>query len=161
MPSTEYLSPSTASDLTQTAAFFGSVAGIVRRLHTGVGFSAAGQHHALRRQAGNPGIIPGELTANYGIMHMSVGHGFLDGQVALGVGPRLTGVSFDASSAPKDLQVRVEMYGLPRELAERVLSGDLTLLTARKIQRSRTRSDAKPRGPIKRLLHLLTGLLVV
>lgn len=111
LPETEFFPATRSDELTQTSALFGNLAAVVQREHVGVGVSAGAQSHALRRGATSAGLSPADLTANYGLVHLSIAHGFLDGQIAVGIGPRLTGVSFDASSRPTDL-VAVTGVGL-------------------------------------------------
>ena len=62
-----------------------------------------------------------------------------------------------SSNAPRDLQVMIEMYGIPDDLAKRVLAGEMSLLTARSLQRGRKGAKRKPRGRVKKLLALFTG----
>lgn len=42
--------------------------------------------------------VDSSLAANFGIVHLNLAYGFLDGQLLLGAGPRVVGMSFDRSS---------------------------------------------------------------
>ena len=61
-----------------------------------------------------------------------------------------------SSKTPRDLQVMIEIYGIRDDLAERVLAGEMNLLTARSLQRRRTGAKRKPTGPLKKLLSLFS-----
>jgi hypothetical protein len=61
----------------------------------------------------------------------------------------------------RQLEIMIEMYGIRDDLAERVLAGEMNLLTARSLQRRRRGARRKPAGRLKTLLARFTGMLVV
>ncbi len=82
----------------KSSALFGSVALLVNYRHFGVGVSAEAQRNAASRQNSTPGVDT-SFAANFGTVHMNLAYGFLDGQLLLGAGPRLIGMSFDRSGS--------------------------------------------------------------
>ena len=77
---------------------FGSVALLLNYRHFGVGVSAEAQRNAASRAQQTPGIDT-NFAANFGTVHLNVAYGYLDGQLLLGAGPRLVGMSFDRSGS--------------------------------------------------------------
>jgi hypothetical protein len=82
----------------KSTALFGSLALLVNYRHFGVGISAEAQRNAASRSQQTPGIDT-NFAANFGMVHMNVAYGYLDGQLLLGAGPRLIGVSFDRTGS--------------------------------------------------------------
>lgn len=84
----------------QSTALFGSLALLVNYRHLGLGIAA----EALRNSAsqGDQGIFT-NFAANYGLAHASLAYGFIDGQLVLGAGPRLVGLSFFGNSGSSGL----------------------------------------------------------
>jgi len=84
----------------QSSALFGSLALLVNYRQLGLGLSA----EALRNSAsqGDQGIST-KLAANYGLVHVNLAYGFLDGQLLFGAGPRLVGLSFLGNSGSSGL----------------------------------------------------------
>jgi len=111
LPKTDFLNRAPAEGQTQPAPeveqrslLFGSVGATVHFEHAGMGASAEGQQQALQSPGDTQaGLAPRHLTGNFGIVHASIGYGFFDGQFVVGVGPRITGVSFSRGSSTSDL----------------------------------------------------------
>jgi hypothetical protein len=81
----------------QSTALFGSVALLVNYRHLGLGVSAEAQRNASDQSSQLQGIDT-NFAANFGLVHANLAYGFLDGQLLLGAGPRLVGMSFDRHS---------------------------------------------------------------
>lgn len=96
-------SASETQEIEQNAAFFGSVAALLNYRHAGFGISAEAQRNAATRQDRAQGITPTDLAADFGIVHTNAGYGFLQGQLLLGLGARIIGVSFDRHSGGSGL----------------------------------------------------------
>jgi hypothetical protein len=79
----------------KSTALFGSLAFLVNYRHFGVGVSAEAQRNAA--SGSQTQGIDTSLAANFGTVHMNMAYGYLDGQLLLGAGPRLIGMSFDRS----------------------------------------------------------------
>ncbi len=82
----------------KSSALFGSLAAVVYYDYAGVGVSAEAQSNAASNQSQTQGINT-DLAANFGMVHASLAYGFFDGQVLLGAGPRVVGLSFDRQSS--------------------------------------------------------------
>jgi hypothetical protein len=78
----------------KSTALFGSLAFQVNYRQFGVGISADATRNAASRSQSTQGIDT-SLAANFGTVHMNMAYGYLDGQLLLGAGPRLIGMSFD------------------------------------------------------------------
>lgn len=63
--------------------------------------------------------------------------------------------------APQERKVLVEMYGLPKDLAEQVLSGALSMGTARKIQNRRAGSGKRMGNSPKWVRLAILGAAIV
>lgn len=94
LPKNDWYNQGGAEGAGESTALFGSVAAVLYHEHAGLGVSAEAQSNAASRQDRIQGI-DSDFGANFGIVHASLAHGFLDGQLLLGVGPRLVGMSFD------------------------------------------------------------------
>lgn len=82
----------------RSKALFGSVALLVNYRHLGIGVSAEAERNSASRAQQTQGIDT-NFAANFGVVHLNLAYGFLDGQLLLGAGPRLIGMSFDRSSS--------------------------------------------------------------
>ncbi len=152
LPETEFFSAAT-EEVRQTSSFFGSLAFLIQKAHTGVGASLGGQRHALSRGATQAGLSPADLSANYGMVHLSLAHGFLGGQLLFGIGPRMTGVSFDASSSPADL-VSVTGVGLQLGAIVKPARARFRLGAAFKSSIAPPASEDANSGPSARSVHV-------
>lgn len=92
-----YNQPADSSGVRSSTALFGSVAVDVFCGHFGLGVSAEAQRNAATRSDQALGIST-DLAANFGMVHANMAYGFYDGQLAIGAGPRLVGVSFSRQS---------------------------------------------------------------
>lgn len=81
----------------QSTALFGSLAAVLYAGHFGAGFAAEAQRNAASRPDQEQGISR-SFAANFGLVHTSVGYGFLDNQLLVGAGARFVGMSFDRAS---------------------------------------------------------------
>jgi len=81
----------------QSTALFGSVALLVNYRQLGLGVSAEAQHNSAAQADQTQGITS-NFAANFGLVHANLAYGFMDGQLLLGAGPRLVGMSFNGSS---------------------------------------------------------------
>jgi hypothetical protein len=91
-----YNQPRSGNTSTSTA-LFGSLAAVINYNQAGLGISAEAQRNAASRQDQTQGIST-NLAANFGMLHASLAYGFLDGQLLLGAGTRLVGLSFAGGS---------------------------------------------------------------
>ncbi len=82
----------------KTPALFGSLAAIIYYGQGGLGVSAEAQSNAASRQDQVQGIAR-NLGGNFGALHASLAYGYVDGQLLLGVGPRLVGISFGSNGS--------------------------------------------------------------
>lgn len=82
----------------KSTALFGSLAFQLNYRHFGLGLSAEAQRNAASRADQTPGIDT-SFAANFGTVHLNTAYGFLDGQLLLGAGPRVIGMSFDRSGS--------------------------------------------------------------
>jgi hypothetical protein len=97
LPENDIYNQPTSNETDQSTALFGSVAGNVYYRHAGLGVSAEAQRNAGSREDQAQGVTS-DLAANFGLVHANLGYGFLDGQLLLGAGPRMVGMSFDRDS---------------------------------------------------------------
>jgi hypothetical protein len=81
----------------KSTALFGSLALLINYRHFGAGLSAEAQRNAASRTEQTQGVDT-SFAANFGMVHLNVAYGYLDGQLLLGAGPRLIGMTFDRSS---------------------------------------------------------------
>lgn len=81
-----------------SSALFGSLAAVINYEHAGFGVAAEAQRNAATRRDEAQGIGT-NLAANFGMVHTSLAYGFFDGQLLLGAGPRIVGLSFGARSS--------------------------------------------------------------
>lgn len=81
----------TTETVDQSTALFGSLALLVNYRHAGLGISAEAQRNAASGE-GTQGVDT-SFAANFGVVHLNLAYGFLDGQLLFGAGPRLIGMS--------------------------------------------------------------------
>lgn len=86
----------------ESTALFGSIALLVNYRQLGVGVSAEAQRNSAT-QGEQPQGFNTSFAANFGLVHANLAYGFMDGQLLLGAGPRLVGMSFDRSSSSSGL----------------------------------------------------------
>jgi hypothetical protein len=86
----------------QSTALFGSVALLVNYRHLGLGMSAEAQRNSATQTDQQQGIDT-NFAANFGLVHANLAYGFMEGQLLLGAGPRLVGMSFDHGSGSSGL----------------------------------------------------------
>ena len=99
LPKNDLYNQSDGADETgKSSALFGSLAAVVYYGHAGFGVAAEAQSNAASRQDQVQGVSR-SLGANFGIVHASLAYGFLDGQLLLGAGPRLVGMSFGSNGS--------------------------------------------------------------
>ena len=100
LPGNDLLNSSgTSSEVSESSAIFGTMTAIGYYKHFGFGAAAEAQSNEATRQDRAQGLEPTDLTANFGALHASIAYGFLDGQLLLGAGPRLAGISFDPETS--------------------------------------------------------------
>lgn len=85
-----------------STALFGSLAGNVYYQHAGFGVAAEAQRNAGSRTDRAQGIAS-DLAANFGMVHLDAAYGFLDGQLLLGGGSRIVGMSFERDQSSSGL----------------------------------------------------------
>jgi hypothetical protein len=90
--------PAAEQDVQESTALFGSAALLVNYRHLGLGISAEAQRNAASAQDRMQGFDT-SLAANFGTVHVNLAYGFVDGQLLLGAGPRLIGMSFGGSGS--------------------------------------------------------------
>jgi hypothetical protein len=96
--------PGTDAEVEQRSLLFGSIGLVLYYDHAGIGVSAEGQRQALARSGStSAGLAPTDLAGNFGIVHASIGYGFGRGQLVLGAGPRVTGVSLSRATSASGL----------------------------------------------------------
>jgi hypothetical protein len=90
--------PAARQDVEESTALFGSAALLVNYRHLGLGISAEAQRNAASAQDRMQGV-DSNFAANFGTVHVNLAYGFLDGQLLLGAGPRLIGMSFGSGGS--------------------------------------------------------------
>lgn len=98
LPENDLYNQPSSSNPDQSTALFGSLAANVYYQHAGLGISAEAQRNAGSRTDRTQGI-DSDLAANFGMVHLNLAYGFLDGQLLLGAGPRIVGMSFERQSS--------------------------------------------------------------
>jgi hypothetical protein len=76
----------------KSSALVGSLAAIMYYRHLGFGIAAEARRNEASRSDAAQGVGL-DLAANFGTVHAALAHGFLDGQLQLGAGPRFVGFS--------------------------------------------------------------------
>jgi hypothetical protein len=102
LPENDIYNQPEQADGDRSSALFGSLAGNVYYQHAGFGVSAEAQRNAGSRSDRAQGI-DSDLAANFGMVHLDLAYGFLDGQLLLGAGPRIVGMSFERTSSSSGL----------------------------------------------------------
>lgn len=98
LPKSDFYNQPSDGNVDQSTALFGSVHANAYYQHFGFGLAAEAQSNATSRPDKRQGVTS-NLGANFGVVHASVAYGFFDGQVLLGAGPRVIGMSFDSASS--------------------------------------------------------------
>jgi hypothetical protein len=98
LPKNDLYNRSGANNSGKSSALFGSLAAVIYYGYAGVGVSAEAQGNAASNQSQMQGINT-DLAANFGLVHASLAYGFLNGQLLLGGGARIAGMSFDRQSS--------------------------------------------------------------
>jgi hypothetical protein len=98
LPKNDFYNQPSDGSVDQSTALFGSLHANVYYEHFGVGVAAEAQSNATSRPDRRQGVST-SLGANFGVVHASVAYGFGDGQLLLGAGPRIIGMSFDSASS--------------------------------------------------------------
>jgi hypothetical protein len=98
LPKNDFYNQSGTAQNSTSTALFGSVGGDVYYRHLGLGVAAEAERNAATRQDQVQGVSR-NFAANFGLVHASLAYGFFDGQLLLGLGPRVVGLSFDRQSS--------------------------------------------------------------
>src|SRR4051812_24200845 len=80
-----------APEGTKGGSLFGSFAILTNYRHAGFGIAAEAEQNAASKKA-DQGVST-KLTANFGLMHPAIAYGYFDGQLQLGAGLRVLGLS--------------------------------------------------------------------
>ena len=102
LPKNDFYNQPSDGNADQSTALFGSVHANAYYEHFGFGMAAEAQSNATSRPDKRQGVTT-SLGANFGVVHASVAYGFGAGQVLLGAGPRVIGMSFDSGSSSSAL----------------------------------------------------------
>lgn len=81
---------------TSGGSLFGSFAILTNYRHAGLGLAAEAEQN-VASQKGQQGLST-KLTANFGLMRPALAYGYFDGQLLLGAGLRVLGLSFGGNS---------------------------------------------------------------
>ncbi len=98
LPKNDFYNQPDDGNVDQSTAIFGSLHANVYYDHLGFGLAAQAQSNAASRPDKRQGFTT-SLGANFGVVHASVAYGFADGQVLVGAGSRIIGMSFDSASS--------------------------------------------------------------
>lgn len=101
-----YNQPDRDSTGSKSSTLIGSLGAIVYYRHLGFGVAAEARRNEASRSDRAQGVGV-DLAANFGTVHASLAYGFLDGQLQLGAGPRLVGLSFDGGKSAGPLAAGV------------------------------------------------------
>lgn len=104
LPENDLYNEPESADSSSSGSLFGSLSTVVNYRHAGFGLSAEAEQNAVSREAQG---VSRELTANFGLLHMAAAYGYFDGQLQLGGGLRIVGLSFDAGQS-----VAAQMAGI-------------------------------------------------
>jgi hypothetical protein len=96
LPKNDIYNEPESADSSTSGSLFGSLSTVVNYEHAGFGLSAEAEQNAVSR---NTQGVSRELTANFGLLHVAVAYGYFDGQLQLGGGLRIVGLSFDTSQS--------------------------------------------------------------
>jgi hypothetical protein len=102
LPESDVYNQPAGSNASESTALFGSLAAILYYRHAGLGVSAEAQRNAGTREDQMQGVTT-DLAANFGMVHANLAYGFFDGQLLLGAGPRIVGMSFDRGGGDSGL----------------------------------------------------------
>lgn len=94
LPENDVYNAPESADAESNGTLFGSLAAIVNIRHLGFGLSAEAEQNDVSQR--NQGVSE-DRTGNFGLVHLDAGYGYFEGQLLLGAGLRVVGVSFDAN----------------------------------------------------------------
>lgn len=94
LPKNDVYNAPESPDAEQNGTLFGSLAAIVNIRHLGFGLSAEAEQNDVSQR--NQGVSE-DRTGSFGLVHLDAAYGYFDGQLLLGAGLRVVGVSFDAN----------------------------------------------------------------
>ncbi|HEU5073701.1 MAG TPA: hypothetical protein VFU02_06000 [Polyangiaceae bacterium] len=81
-------------DVEQNGTLFGSLAALINYRHAGFGLSAEAEQNNVSQRAQG---VSSDRTGNFGLVHLDAAYGYFEGQLLLGAGLRVVGVSFDGN----------------------------------------------------------------
>lgn len=94
LPKNDVYNAPQSPDAERNGTLFGSLAAIVNIQHFGFGLSAeAEQNDVSQRTQG----VSKDRTGNFGLVHLDAAYGYFEGQLLLGAGLRVLGMSFDGN----------------------------------------------------------------
>ncbi|HEX6271453.1 MAG TPA: hypothetical protein VFZ53_00365, partial [Polyangiaceae bacterium] len=94
LPKNDIYNEPDSAEQSDGGSLFGSVAAVVNFRHAGFGLSAEAEQNTLSQ--GTQGVTR-EKTANFGLVHLNAAYGYFEGQLELGAGLRVVGLSVEAS----------------------------------------------------------------
>lgn len=96
LPKNDIYNEPESPDSGKNGSLFGSLAALVNYEHWGFGLSAEAEQNDVSQRAQGIGK---DLTASFGLVHADVAYGYFEGQLLLGAGLRMLGLSFDTNSS--------------------------------------------------------------
>lgn len=96
LPKNDIYNQGNSGGTAKSSALFGSLAAVLYYRYAGLGIAAEAEQNAATNADTTQGIGR-NLAANFGMVHTAVAYGFWKGQLLLGAGPRIVGMSFDRS----------------------------------------------------------------
>jgi hypothetical protein len=100
LPKNDIYNEPESSESGDGGTLFGSVAAVVNFRHWGFGLSAEAEQNTVSQ--GTQGVTR-EKTANFGLVHLNAAHGYFDGQLQLGAGLRVVGLSYEGGQGAGNL----------------------------------------------------------
>lgn len=94
LPKNDVYNVPESSDSSSGGSLFGSVAALVNFRHAGFGLSAEAEQNSVSQKTQG---VTREKNANFGLVHANAAYGYFDGQLELGVGLRVVGLSYDGN----------------------------------------------------------------
>ena len=104
LPKNDIYNEPESPDGDKNGSLFGSIAAIFNHGHLGFGLSAEAEQNDVSHRAQGVGK---DLTASFGLVHLDAAYGYFEGQLLLGAGLRVLGLSFDTSSSDDVLSAGV------------------------------------------------------
>jgi hypothetical protein len=101
-----YNQPDHDASGSKSSMLVGSFGAVVYYRHLGFGIAAEARRNEASRNDRAQGVGV-DLAANFGTVHAALAYGFLDGQLQLGAGPRVVGLSFDGGKTAGPLAAGV------------------------------------------------------